>query len=84
MREQADQTARIQTARYEEVRNRAQEPSSRTKKIVNYLQDKAKVAKEDRQDSRRHLYIVLVVVEVTRDRMEMVMGTPPIRIGTAV
>ena len=53
VREQADQIARIQTARYEEVRNRAQEPSSRTKKMVNYVQDKAKIAKEDRQDSRR-------------------------------
>ena len=40
-------------ARYEEVRNRAQEPSSRTKKMVNYVQDKAEVAKEDRQDRMR-------------------------------
>ena len=40
-------------ARYKEVRNRAQEPSSRTKKLVSYVQDKARVAKEDRQDSRR-------------------------------
>ena len=53
VREQADQIARIQTARYEEVRNRAQEPNSRTKKLVRYIQDKARVAKEDRQDSRR-------------------------------
>ena len=50
MREQADQIARIQMARYEEVRNRAPEPSNRTKKIVNYVRDKAEVAKEDRQD----------------------------------
>ena len=50
MREQAEQIAQIQMARYEEVRNRAQEPSSRTKKMVNYVQDKAKAAKEDRQD----------------------------------
>ena len=50
VREQADQIARIQMARYEEVRNRAQEPSNQTKKIVNYIQDKAEVAKEDRQD----------------------------------
>ena len=53
VREQADQIARIQVARYEEVRNRAQEPNSRTKKLVSYIQDKARVAKEDRQDSRR-------------------------------
>ena len=53
VREQADQIARIQMARYEEVRNRAQEPSNRTKKIVNYVQDKAEVAKEDRQDRTR-------------------------------
>ena len=52
MREQADQIARIQMARYEEVRNRAQEPNSRTKKLVRYVQDKARVAKGDRQDSR--------------------------------
>ena len=50
MREQADQIAWIQVARYEEARNRAQEPSNQTKKIVNYVQDKAGVAKEDRQD----------------------------------
>ena len=50
MREQAEQIARIQMARYEEVRNRAQEPSSQTKKMINYVQDKAKTAKEDRQD----------------------------------
>ena len=56
VREQADQIARIQMARYEEVKNRAQEPSNRTKKIVNYVQDKAEVAKEDRQD-RMHLPI---------------------------
>ena len=37
-------------ARYEEVRNRAQEPSSQTKKMINYVQDKAKTAKEDCQD----------------------------------
>ena len=49
-REQAEQIAQIQMARYEEVRNRAQEPSSRTKKMVNCVQDKAKAAKEDRQD----------------------------------
>ena len=53
VREQADQIARIQAARHEEVRNRAQEPSSRTKKLVSYIQDKARVAKEDRQNSRR-------------------------------
>ena len=53
VREQADQIARIQMARYEEVRKRAQEPSSRTKKMVNYIQDKAKVAKEDCQDRTR-------------------------------
>ena len=40
-------------ARYEEVRNRAPEPSSRTKKMVNYIQDKAEVAKEDHQDRTR-------------------------------
>ena len=50
VREQVNQIARIQMARYEEVRNRAQEPSSQTKKIVNYIQDKAEVAKEDHQD----------------------------------
>ena len=54
MREQAEQIAQIQMARYEEARNRAQEPSSRTKKMINYVQDKAKIAKEDRQD-RTHL-----------------------------
>ena len=54
MREQAEQIARIQMARYEEARNRAQEPSSRTKKMINYVQDKAKTAKEDHQD-RTHL-----------------------------
>ena len=53
VREQAEQIAQIQMARYEEVRNRAQEPSSRTKKVVNYVQDKAKVAKEDCQDRTR-------------------------------
>ena len=53
VREQADQIARIQAARYEEVRNQAQEPNRRTKKLVSYIQDKARVAKEDRQDSRR-------------------------------
>ena len=50
MREQEEQIAQIKTARYEEVRNRAQEPSSRTKKMVNHVQDKAKAAKEDHQD----------------------------------
>ena len=54
MREQAEQIVRIQMARYEEVRNRAQEPSSQTKKMINYIQDKAKIAKEDHQD-RTHL-----------------------------
>ena len=53
MREQAEQIAQIQMARYEEGRNRAQEPSSRTKKMINYVQDKAKIAKEDRQDCTR-------------------------------
>ena len=53
VREQAEQIARIQMARYEEVRNRAQEPISRTKKMVNYIQDKAKAAKEDHQDHTR-------------------------------
>ena len=37
-------------ARYEEARNRAQEPSSRTKKMVNSIQDKAGAAKEDHQN----------------------------------
>ena len=40
-------------ARYEEARNRAQEPSGRTKKMINYIQDRAKIAKEDRQDRTR-------------------------------
>ena len=40
-------------ARYEEVRNRAQEPTSRTKKLVRNLKDKAGVAKEDQRDDRR-------------------------------
>ena len=40
-------------ARYEEARSWAQEPSSRTKKMINYIQDKAKIAKEDRQDPTR-------------------------------
>ena len=53
VREQAEQIARIQMARYGEARNRAQEPSSRTKKMVNYIQKKAEVAKEDRQDCTR-------------------------------
>ena len=53
VREQAEQIARIQMARYEEARNRAQEPSSRTKKMINYVPDKAKTAKEDRQDRTR-------------------------------
>ena len=53
VREQADQIARIQMARYEEVRNQAQEPNSRTKKLVRNIQDKAGVAKEDQQDGRR-------------------------------
>ena len=53
VREQAEQIARIQMARYEEAINRAQEPSSRTKKMINYIQDKAKTAKEDRQDRTR-------------------------------
>ena len=56
VREQAEQIARIQMARYEEVRNRAQEPSSRIKKMVNYVQDKAEVAKEDHHN-RMHLPI---------------------------
>ena len=54
MREQAEPIARIQMVRYEEVRNQAQEPSSRTKKMVSYEQDKAKTAKEDHQDHTRH------------------------------
>ena len=49
VREQADQIARIQMARYEEARNRAQEPSSRTKEMVDSMQDKAGAAKEDHQ-----------------------------------
>ena len=53
MREQAEQIAQIQIARYEEARNRAQEPSSQTKKMVNCIQDKDKAAKEDDQDSKR-------------------------------
>ena len=53
MREQAEQIARIQMARYEEVRNWEQEPSSQTMKMVNYVQDKAKAAKEDCQDCTR-------------------------------
>ena len=53
MREQAEQIARIQMARYKEVRNWAQEPSSQTKKMINYIQDKAKIAKEDHQDRTR-------------------------------
>ena len=53
VREQADQIAWIQMAKYEEVRNWAQEPNSRTKKLVRNIQDKAGVAKEDQQDSRR-------------------------------
>ena len=53
VREQADQIARIQMAKYEEVRSRAQEPNSRTKKLVRDMQDKAGEAKEDQQDSRR-------------------------------
>ena len=43
-------------ARSEEAKNRAQEPSSQTKKMVNYVQDKTEVAKEGRQD-RTHLPI---------------------------
>ena len=39
--------------RYEEARNQAQEPSSRTKKMINCIQDKAKIAKEDCQDRMR-------------------------------
>ena len=53
MREQAEQIAQIQMARYEEMRNWAQEPSSRTKKMVDYVQDKHEVAKEDHQDHTR-------------------------------
>ena len=53
MREQAEQIARIQMARYEEAINRVQEPSSQTKKMANYIQDKAKAAKEGRQDCTR-------------------------------
>ena len=53
VREQADQIARIQMARYEEVRNQAQEPTSRTKKLVRNLKDKAGVAMEDQRDDRR-------------------------------
>ena len=53
IREQADQIARIQMARYEEARNRAQEPSSRTKEMVDSMQDKAGAAKEDHQDHTR-------------------------------
>ena len=83
VREQAEQIARIQMARYEEVRNWAQEPSSRTKKMVNYVQDKAKAAKEDCQDHTPCPYIAQVVVEVTRDWTETMKGTPPIKIGTA-
>ena len=36
-------------ARYEEARNRAQEPSSQTKKMVNPVPDRAEAAKEDCQ-----------------------------------
>ena len=39
-------------ARYEEVRNRAQEPTSRTKKLVRNLKHKTGIAKEDQQDDR--------------------------------
>ena len=53
MREQAEQVARIQMARYEEAKNRAPEPSNRTKKMINYIQDRAKIAKEDHQDRIR-------------------------------
>ena len=53
VREQAEQIARIQIVRYEEARNQALEPSSRTKKMINYIQDKAKIAKEDHQDCTR-------------------------------
>ena len=49
VREQADQIAQIQMARYEEARNRTQEPSSRTKEMVDSVQNKAGAAKEDRQ-----------------------------------
>ena len=54
VREQADQIARIQMARYEEARNRAQEPSSRTKKMVDSIQDKAGAAKSQGRPSELH------------------------------
>ena len=37
-------------ARYEEARNRAPEPSNQTKKMINYIQYRAKIAKENHQD----------------------------------
>ena len=80
VREQADQIARIQMAKYEEVRNRAQEPTSRTKKLVRNLQDKAGVAKEDQRDTVQHT----VPVEVARDQTGMVTEIPSIKIGIAV
>ena len=56
-REQADQIARIQMARYEEARNRAQKPSSRTKEMVDSAQDKVGTAKEDHQKCmHQHIY----------------------------
>ena len=82
MREQADQIARIQMARYEEVRNRAQEPNSRTKKLVSYVQDKARVAKEDRQDSR-HFPVYSTSGGGSGPDGDG-DGTPPIKIGIAV
>ena len=69
-------------AKYEEVRNQAQEPNSRTEKLVRNIQDKAGVAKEDQQDGRR--LPAYTTVEVARDQTGMVMEIPPIKIGIAV
>ena len=82
VREQADQIARIQMAKYEEVRNRAQEPNSRTKKLVRNIQDKAGVAKEDQQDGR--CLPAYSTGGGGPNQTGMVMEIPPIKIGIAV
>ena len=84
VREQAEQIARIQIARYEEARNRVQEPSSQTKKMINYIQDKAKIAKEDCQDCTRLPEYSTGGDGGGSGLTEMMKGIPPIKMGIAV
>ena len=80
MREQAEQIARIQMARYEEARNQAPEPGNRTKKMINYIQDRAKIAKEDCQVHMRLPEYSAGGDGGAQDWTETMKGTLPIKI----